>query len=96
MRPGGVIAGDDYHRAEGTIIAKSWELCPTGRKHYGGVMQAVDDFFTKQFGKKSKQYLMSHVLTFPLRGRFMEEVQNTAVAKNPCWLVQKPVPLARI
>lgn len=95
VRPGGMIAGDDYHRAQGSITAESWEVCPTGRKHYGGVLQAVDDFFAKQFGQQSKEWALSHVLTFPLRGRMVEEMYELAEARNPCWFVQKPVAMSR-
>lgn len=80
VRKGGFIAGDDFHRAVGSGTAVSWQLCPTGRRHPGGVEQAVDDFFDKQFGKGGRR----HVLMFPPKLR-------AHIHGNPHWLVQKPV-----
>jgi len=80
LRPGGIIAGDDYHPATGSGTAVSWQLCPTGRRHFGGVQQAVDDFFIKQFGKHGA----SHVILFPVVPRSLRR-------GNPAWFLQKPV-----
>lgn len=104
IRRGGVLAGDDYHRAEGSSTANSWQLCPFGSRHRGGVLQAVDDFFSKQFGRPWWTTHVAggsgHVLTWPLRGAVVHAtrvdvtLQQHAVpfmAKNPCWFVQKPV-----